>query len=571
VTPTAALASTFMACFRMRVREHPQRLFLRQAQADGFFDVTYREADEQARRMAAALAAHGVKRGDRVAILSKNCWHWIVADLAILTLGAVSVPYYPNLSTDALREVIGLSDLKAIFIGKLDDYSAQAAAVPEKIVRIAFPAYGSQPEATDCLRWDDLIAQHGPLAHIHEPKQSDTFTIIFTSGTTGTPKGVVLTYNSPYQLAVAESTQPMMGIYEGNAERLLSYLPLNHVAERFATEITGILGGSTIHFAESIERFAANLRAAQPTLFFAVPRIWTKLREGILAKLSEAWLYRTLELPIAGALFARVLRKQLGLGDARLVLSSAAPLTNELHAFFARIGLQIQEVYGMTEVGGAATLSEPGMPHAGVGRPLPPVEIKLAPGSSEVLIRTPWMMTGYFRDPERSAQVLRDGFVHSGDMGRFDAQGNLHVIGRVNDTFKTAKGKFVVPAPIEAAIASWPAIDQVLVTGRGLSQPIALVCLSEAGQKSAREEREQLEAELSRALVGLNAALAAHERLSRVVVIEEPFSLESGLLTPTLKVRRHAVETRYGAQFDAWSGGLGMQGPIVWDTSERRS
>ena len=223
---------------------------------------------------------------------------------------------------------------------------------------------------------------------------------------------------------------------------------------------------------------------------------------------------------------------------------------------------------------GERGINQRGMPHAGVGRPLPPVEIKLAPDSSEVLMRTPWMMTGYFRDPERSAQVLRDGFVHSGDTGRFDAKGNLHVIGRVNDTFKTSKGKFVVPAPIEAAISSWPAIDQVLVTGRGLAQPIALVCLSEAGQKCAREEREQLEAELSRALVGLNAALAAHERLSRVVVIGQPFSLESGLLTPTLKVRRHAVETRYGAQFDAWSGGLAnqaKQGPIIWDTSDCRS
>jgi long-subunit acyl-CoA synthetase (AMP-forming) len=370
----------------------------------------------------------------------------------------------------------------------------------------------------------------------------------------------VLKYNSPYQLALAESTQSMMGIYDGNAERLLSYLPLNHVAERFATEIAGILAGSTIYFSESIERFAANLRATQPTLFFAVPRIWAKLREGILSKLSEEWLIRALEVPLAGALFARVLRKQLGLTEARLVLSSAAPLTNELHAFFARIGVHIQEVYGMTEVGGAATLSARGMPHAGVGRPLPPVEIKLAPDSAEVLIRTPWMMTEYFRDPERSAQVLRDGFVHSGDTGRFDAKGNLHVIGRVSDTFKTSKGKFVVPAPIESAIATWPAVDQVLVTGRGLTQPIALVCLSETAQSSPRTE---LEAELSRALSALNAALPAHERLSRIVVIAEPFSLDNGMLTPTLKVRRHGVEARYGTKLDGWSNDAG---PIVWAT-----
>jgi long-subunit acyl-CoA synthetase (AMP-forming) len=531
---------------------------MRQAQGSGFVDITYQRAHDEAQRIAAALAARGVGHGDRVAILSKNCWHWIVADLAILSLGAVSVPYYPTLSADALREVIALSDLKAIFIGKLDNYAAQAAGVPADLLRIAFPPYGAQPAQPDCLRWNELIAQHPPLARAHEPKPEEPFTIIFTSGTTGTPKGVVLTYHAPYQLAVLESSHPVYGIFQGNAERLLSYLPLNHVAERFVTEITGILAGSEIYFAESIETFASNLRATRPTLFFAVPRIWTKLHEGIVAKLSERVLRGILKLPLLGAAFARVLRKQLGLNDARLVLSSAAPLSSELHAFFGRLGIHIQEVYGMSEVGGAATLSERGLPHAGVGRPLPTVEIRIEGNTQEILMRTPWMMTEYFRDPERTAVVMRDGFVHSGDTGRFDAQGNLHVIGRVNDTFKTSKGKFVVPAPLELAIGSWPAVDQVLVTGRGLSQPIALICLSEHGLHSPRAT---LEAELTHALATLNANAAPHERVARMVVVNEPFSLENGMLTPTLKVRRHSVEARYSDSFEMWAG---QPNPIIW-------
>ncbi|HET8937470.1 MAG TPA: AMP-binding protein, partial [Polyangiales bacterium] len=267
-------AVTFLACFRERVRLHPQKVFLRQAQGSGFVDITYHRAHEESQRMAAALAARGVGRGDRVAILSKNCWHWIVADLAILSVGAVSVPYYPTLSADALREVIALSDLKAIFVGKLDNYAAQAPGVPAELLKIAFPPYGTQSEQQDCLRWSELIAQHQPLTDPHEPKPEDTFTIIFTSGTTGTPKGVVLTYDAPHQLALLESSQPVYGIFQGNAARLLSYLPLNHVAERFATEITGIFAGSEIYFAESIDTFARNLRATRPTLFFAVPRIW---------------------------------------------------------------------------------------------------------------------------------------------------------------------------------------------------------------------------------------------------------------------------------------------------------
>lgn len=556
--PAPQFAPTFLACFRARVRQHPEKVFMRQAEGAGFVDITYREAQDQALRMAAALAAQGVSKGDRVAILSKNCWHWIVADLAILSLGAVSVPYYPTLSADALREVIALSDLKAIFIGKLDNFAAQAPGIPEDLLKIAFPPYGPQPVQAGCARWNELIAQHQPLAQPHEPLQGEPFTIIFTSGTTGTPKGVVLTYHAPYRLAVLESMHPIYGIFQGNAQRLLSYLPLNHVAERFVTEITGILAGSEIYFAESIDSFAANLRAARPTLFFAVPRIWTKLREGITAKLPEHVLARILKLPVLGALFARVLRKQLGLNDARLVLSSAAPLASELHGFFARLGIHIQEVYGMSEVGGAATVAERGVPHAGVGRPMPQAEIRIAEGTQEILMRTPWMMTEYFRDPERTALVLRDGFVHSGDTGYFDAQGNLHVIGRVNDTFKTSKGKFVVPAPIELAIGGWPAVDQVLVTGRGLSQPIALICLSDLGRKSPRPA---LEVELTHALATLNQSLAAHERLARIAVIDEPFSVDNGMLTPTLKVRRHNVEARYAASFELWAGHANA---IVW-------
>ena len=368
----------------------------------------------------------------------------------------------------------------------------------------------------------------------------------------------MLRYASPRAIAEVESTRPVYGIYHGNAERVLSYLPLNHVAERFATEITGILAGSTIYFAESIERFGHNLRAAQPTLFFAVPRIWTKMREGITARLPEPTLLKLLSVPILGKLLARVLRKQLGLGAARLVLSGAAPLSPELHAFFARLGVQIQEVYGMTEVGGAATVAVRGERDAGVGRILPGAEVRLAPETDEILIRAPWMMTEYFQDPQRSAQVLVNGFIHSGDKGRFDARGNLHVVGRINDTFKTSKGKFVVPAHAEATLAGSALIDQVLVTGRGLPQPIALIGLSPAAQG---QPRPQLEAELSRLLAALNRELAPHERISHLVVLDEAFSLENGLLTPTLKIRRHGVEARYEPSYEHWAR---YAGPVVW-------
>lgn len=552
---------TFLEIFYKREEAHPERIFLRQPYGPVFREVSYRAAGEEARRMAAALKAMGHVPGDRIGIYSKNCYHWILADLAILMAGCISVPFYPTLNPAALREVIDLSGIKTLFVGKVDAWDDRAAALPGSLTKIAFPHYEGNARVHGCFNWDQLKAEHAALRPAHFPKPEDTFTIVYTSGTTGAPKGVVLTYDAPRQIAIFERKDPVYEIFQGSAEHLFSYLPLNHVAERFATEIAGIFAGATISFAESIESFAQNLRAAQPTLFFAVPRIWVKIQEGVLARIDGKLLSRLLRLPIAGEWLKRTLRKQLGLGRARVVISGAAPLARATLDWFASIGIIIQEVYGMTEAGGGVTFNARNRVRPGtVGRPISGGDVKLDPETSEILIRTPWMMREYFREPQKTAEILRNGYIHSGDRGRFDAEGNLMIVGRVSEAFKSAKGKFVIPTPLEARFAGNPHIEQVLVTGRGLPQPIALVCLAQ----SARDvNRAALEASLSATLGEANGLADKHEVIHTLVVLKHSFSVDNGHLTPTFKMRRHVIDAHYEEQYSAWSE---AKQPVIWES-----
>jgi long-chain acyl-CoA synthetase len=546
---------SFLEVFYFRERERSTDVFLRQPSGGIWREYTFGQVGDQARRMAAALKSLGIVPGDRVGLVSKNCAHWIIADLAILMTGAISVPFYPTLSASSLAEVSRASGIRALFAGKLDAWESQASGVPEGVTVIAFPPYPGNSRVSGALEWTKLIEAHEPLATPHRPASSEPFTIIYTSGTTGSPKGVVLTYESPQHIVLNEHRAPTFGLFQGSAARLFSYLPLNHIAERFATEITGILMGSVVSFSESIDRFAHDLRAVQPTLFFAVPRIWTKIREGINGKIPERRLSFLLRLPVLGKLLARALRKGIGLGEAELIMSSAAPLPADTLLWFWRLGVPIREVYGMSEVGGGVTVTDADRPSPGkVGKPIPGATIRIDDDTGEVLIGAPWIMTGYYQDPEKTGEILRNGFVHSGDKGRFDADGNLVITGRITEAFKGAKGRYVLPAGIEARFAGTQGIDQVMVTGRGLPQPIALVCLT---AEASGKPRGQIEQTLREAMTSVNPKLDTHERLGGIVVVPA-FTVDNGLLTPTLKLRRHAIDAVYAPKYEAWEKAGGV-------------
>lgn len=543
-------------------REKPDAVFLRQPYGHSWRTVTWRQAGEEARRIANALRAMGVQKGSLVGILSKNCYHWILADLAILMNGAISVPFYANLAPTDLRLVLEKSEITHLFVGKLDaGYWEKARhAIPESIRLIRFPHYPGSSEVTEGEPWEALLAAHAPLQDAYQPSREDLWTILYTSGTTGTPKGVMLKYSSPALFLEHELHLREIGIFDLSEGRFFSYLPLNHIAERLAIELGCICLGGTISFAESIESFPRNLQETQPTFFFGVPRIWQRFRLGVIERFGGERRYqRLIRLPIVGGLLKRFIRKKLGLSKVELALTGAAQTPDAVKLWFQELGVYIRDVYAMTENCAGCTVMPKNRNKLGtVGKPLTGVRLKIDEETGEVLMWADWVMAGYYKDPEKTAEVLRDGWLHTGDTGEIDEEGFLRITGRVSDAFKTAKGMFVVPAPLEEPFARSVYVEQVCVVGLGQVQPLALITLSEIGRQAPPAEVER---ELTQLMEEINAPLPTYQKLAKVVLLNETWSVDNSLLTPTLKVRRREIDKRYGGYYEGW---LARPEKVIW-------
>jgi long-subunit acyl-CoA synthetase (AMP-forming) len=528
--------------------KNPDRPFLRQPFGAEWRTLSYSQAGREARCMAAALKANNYPAGSHIGILSKNCYHWILADLAIQMAGHVSVPFFPNLSSTQLADVLRLSDVRMLFAGKLEVWHAQS--LPEGLDVVSFPHYPGNEKITQGETWDSLVAAHPPLQGKPLPLPDALWTILFTSGTTGTPKGVMLSQRAAAEILANEAKNNDLGIFKLPAQRFFSFLPLNHVAERIAIESACILTGGVISFGESLDTFAANLQGTRPTFFFAVPRIWSKFQSAIFGKLPPKRLNTLLALPLIGGLIRKRIQKALGLDQAGVILTGAAPTSDSLKDWYRKLGMQLREVYGMTETSGAITVMPWGENKPGsVGKAVSSVGMKIDAETDELLVRLPWMMSGYYNEPELSEKVLRDGWLHTGDKARIDEEGYVFIIGRVKDSFKTSKGKYIAPAPIEAEFMNSDLLEQVCVVGTGLSQPLVLVVLSEYGQTVDQDEVKNL---LLSDLNSVNAKLAGFTRISTVVVVVEAWDVENGFLTPTLKVRRQIVEDHYSKSYLSW-------------------
>lgn len=533
--------------FYQREARHPNKRYMVQPLPGAQLqELSWAEVGEQARRSANWLRSRELPQGSRIAIISKNCAHWIIADLAIWMAGHVSVPLYPNLTAESVRQVLNHSEAVLVFVGKLDDWPGMAPGVPEDLPSIGLPL---RPTGQFSYLWDDLQACT-PIQDNPTPAANQLATLIYTSGTTGTPKGVMHNFSN-LGFAASHATE-LFGV--GEDDRVLSYLPLCHVAERMFVELASIYSGQTVFFAESLETFLEDLKRARPTVIFGVPRIWTKFQMGVYSKMPAARLDFLLRLPLIGRLVGNKVLAGLGLDAVRYALSGAAPVPETLLNWYKRLGLDVLEVYGMTENCGYSHVCRPGKFKSGwIGQNSPGVEVRIAE-DGEVQVRSGATMQGYYKDPQKTAETITDdGFLRTGDKGEQDSEGSLRLTGRIKEIFKTSKGKYVAPAPIENRLAVHSRIEQVCVIGDGMAQPMALCVLSDVGrQEAANGTRGELESSLKSLLERVNLDLDKHERLQRLILVKEVWAVENGFLTPTLKIKRTVVEGTYGPHFAAW-------------------
>ena len=517
----------------------PDQLFLSEPVNGTYKNFTWAQAGQQVRKMAAALNAMGLGKDDKVAILSKNCAHWIMADLAISFAGCVSVPMYPNMTADSIQQILEHSEAKAVFFGKLDGADQMRKGVPEHLMVIGFPFYLEK----NTQNWDDLIANQKPVEGNPVKDSKALATIIYTSGTTGQPKGVMHNFH-----AIGFAVDRFLNhIPQIKKETFFSYLPLCHVAEKMLVKCGAIFTGSTIYFVENLDTFNANLVHTQPTVFLAVPRIWEKMQEGVLSKMPQKKLSTLLSIPIVSSIIKKAIKKKLGLSKARFIFTGASPISVSLQEWFAKLDIIILEAYGMTENSALSHANRVGHHKFGtVGQTYENVEVRLS-AENEVQVKSEASMLGYFKEPGLTAESFEDGFLKTGDEGSIDENGYLTITGRIKDQFKTSKGKYIMPAPIETKLLEHPLISQACVVGSGMTSAFVLCTLTPTDQAS-----ESLGSDLSDYLDQVNSKLDHHERLSKMVICKEEWSIPNGLLTPTLKIKRKSIESYYGNNYDEW-------------------
>ncbi len=549
-------------CALEHAARQPDRIYLTQPVGGGrVVDHTWGQVVDEASRMAVHLLARGLEPGARVALLSKNCAHFIIAELAIWMAGGTTVAIFPTETAPTVRYVLEHSEASLLFVGKLDTWEQQRAGVPEGLPCIALPL----APATGFEGWDAIVARTAPLATRPQRAAGDLAMLLYTSGSTGQPKGVMITFEAITRVGEGIAAEVRHRLGRDEDGRLFSYLPLAHAFERSWVEASSLVDGrARVYFAESLETFVEDLRRARPTLFISVPRLWLKFQQGVFAKMPPAKLDRLLRVPLVRRLVARKVLAGLGLDQVAMAGSGSAPIPPDLIQWYRRLGLRLYEGYAMTEDSGYshtsnADFSEPGY----VGVPLPGVEVRIA-DDGEVLVRSPGQFAGYYKQPElTAASFTEDGFFRTGDLGERRPDGLLRITGRAKELFKTAKGKYVAPAPIENRLNAHPLVELSLVSGVGQPAAFALVVLAEEARARVREERarDEVTRELEVLLEETNHGLADYEKLQMLVVVRDPWTIENGCLTPTMKVKRARIESTIAGSVDGW---YASRGRVIW-------
>jgi long-chain acyl-CoA synthetase len=586
-------------------RDFPTRVALRHRgagphdRAETWATIDWATYSDRVAELAHGLLDAGVEVGDRVAILSANRPDWHIVDLAILSVGAVTVPCYPTSSSSQVSYLLTHSGAQVLFVEsgeQLNKVLLRSHELPELRAVVMFdPGQGLDSELVSTL---DELAEKGRAHRQEHPQDLEQrrsaiepdamATLVYTSGTTGPPKGAVITHRNV--LATVRSISEL--VPAGPDDRFLSFLPLSHIAERIVSHFCQLAVGAETWFAGSLATVSDDLQVCRPTLFFAVPRVWEKLMDGILGRIAgqprplraslrhyialgvrsaaqtptlgrvDTALYRMLD-----ASLGRTVRRGLGLDQARVLVSSAAPIHPDRLRWFTGIGLPICEVWGQTEDCGPATMNPPdGVRIGSVGPALPGVEIRLAV-DGEVQVRGANVCAGYFHD-EAATKALIDseGWMSSGDLGRLDADGYLHITGRKKDLIILSSGKNIAPQELETHLELQPLIAKAVVIGEGRSYLVALLTLdaeSVAGWAHRRGKTGSVEALATDpdllAVIGdevdtANGHVARIEGIKRWRILAHEFTVADGDLTPTLKVKRSVVIEKHAELIDELYG-----------------
>lgn len=534
--------------------ERPNDVYLKQIINRQFVEFTYAEVADKALKLVTALRNLGVQPGDKVALVSKNCAEWFICDLAMMLGDHVSVPIFPTAGADTIEYCVTHSESKALIGGKLDDPAATQQVIDSMpdLISIALP-YDTAPKCQ--YQFTEIIADVEPSAERPQHHDDKLMSLVYTSGTSGLPKGAMLTYG-----AFSWSVQQLInhiGIQEN--DRLFSYLPLAHITERVYIFGSSIMGGVTTAFPESLDTFIEDVKMHRPTLFISVPRLWTLFQQRIQDKLPQKKLNILLKIPFINSLIKKKLADGLGLDQARVLGCGSAPVSPALLEWYRSVGLNITEAWGMTESFAYSTLNYPFRADkiGSVGNAGPGIELKIA-DDEEIMVRGKGLFSGYYKNDIATQESFdSEGWLHTGDIGSIDADGYLTIQGRKKDTFKTSKGKFVAPVPIEKKLFEYSRVEMMCLIGLGLPGPILLV----VPHDFPNFDKERYARTTRKVIARMNQELESHEQIKGVLMIQEPWSIENGILTPTLKIKRHVLEQKYHEIGHNWPKGE----LVVWE------
>ena len=553
--------------------------------------TTWREYRDAVRQAARALVATGVEPGQGVVILAFNRPEWFVANLATIAAGGRPAGIYTNSTPEQCRYITEHAEAAVAVVENRESLERLQGAGGRPAGLKAIVLMDGEPAEPGVVTWKDFLAR-GTAAHdaevdrrIAAARPDDVATLIYTSGTTGTPKGVMLTQGN---LAfIAEKAQEILPV--GPGDRLISYLPLSHIAEQVVSHLLSLATGACVHFAESLEKLPENLREVRPHIFLGVPRVWEKIQAGMQAAGAQAsplrrriaaWAKgvglaggyadqegrpRPWSYGLADRLAFSKVRARLGFDDIRMLVVSAAPIAKETLDYFQSLALPIMEVYGMSECTGPTTMSIPKRYRLGrAGYAIPGTELRIAE-DGEILIRGPHVFKGYYKNEEATREALdAEGWIHSGDVGEIDADGFLRVTDRKKELLITSGGKNIAPQHLEGKLKQIAAVSQAVAIGDRRPYVVALLTLdplrvaaeAEKAGSPARTPEDAARCPVFKAYVEkqveqANQGLARYEQVKKIALLPQELSVETGELTPTLKLKRRVILERHRDAIEA--------------------